>query len=591
MPFKQFSKTNNKILSLLILSMAFFVQSYAQEVKSHEKKSFQGKDGKLYWNKNTPAYIRLAMTPSDTGQLLKSSRAVDEAQPYYFDTEGENKIRTRWATDPDTHKPISPKVEEEWKVYADSKPPRSIVDFIGSPVFFTNNRQYYGNNLSIDIFGKDKLSGVDKTFYSVNGEDYKEFQEEIRIPNEGDYEIKYYSLDNVGNVEPPKSKTFSLDLTAPESAYTLTGGTYNNILSVSTKIHLNSVDTVAGISKILYSFDNGPEKLTKEGSSISISNLENGNHTINYYAVDNVDNKEEKKSFSFYLDKLAPILSSTIIGDQYVKEGKIYFSGRSMLKLTGVDDKSGLKEIQYSIDGKDFFAYDDPFFLPSVSGMHTVKYFAVDNMQNKTEVKRMIDAKYENYVFNEEKIYVDIKAPTVSYKFNGKNFVTRDTLFLSGNTKVVLGGKDSESGLGEITYTIDGETSKTYSGQLALSNLKSGFHTIEFIGYDNVRNNTKKKFSFILDNTPPELHYFYSVAPYSKRDGYNVYPEFMNIFLGATDITTGTKNIWYKVNNGKEQKYTGTISGFKKNILNTVIIRTQDNLGNETSEEVQFYVQ
>ncbi len=591
MPFKYFFNHTVKIISILAFFLMLFAQSYAQEIKKHDKKSFQGKDGKLYWNKRLPAYIRLASSPSDTGQLLKGAKADGAIKPYYFDTEGENNIRTKWATDPETQSVISPKTEMVWKVYVDSKAPRSIVDFIGSAEFITNNKRYYGSNLSIDIFGKDKLSGIDKTFYSLNGQAYKEFEEELKIPTEGDYILKYYSVDNVGNAEKPKSKQFSLDLTPPASNYTLTGGMYKNIYSVNTKIHLNSKDSIAGVAQIYYAFDNGAKKKLKKGSSLSIAALENGDHTISYYAVDNVDNKEKENTFSFYLDKLAPILSSTIIGDQYVVNGVIYFSGRSMLKLTGVDDKSGLKEIQYSVDGKKFFAYEDPFFLPSITGMHTVKYFAVDNMQNKTEVLRMIDAKYENYVFNEEKIFVDIKAPSVSYNFNGTNFITRDTLFLSGNTKIRLKGKDAESGFGKITYRNDGKPVENYTSELDLKALKSGYHTIEFTGYDNVNNNTKKTFSFILDNTPPKLHYFYSVAAYSKRDGYDIFPEYMEIFLAASDITTGTKNIWYKVNNKKEQKYSGKISGFKKSILNTITIRTMDNLGNENTKVIKFYVE
>ena len=123
-----------------------------------------------------------------------------------------------------------------------------------------------------------------------------------------------------------------------------------------------------------------------------------------------------------------------------------------------------------------------------------------------------------------------------------------------------------------------------------MNKLKGGVHKIEIICYDNVSNKTNKDFTFILDNTPPKLHYFYSVAPYGTRDGYKVYSKYVTVYLAATDMTTGVKDIYYKVNNAKELKYTGSISGFSTNVLNTVKLRTIDKLGNESIEEINFYV-
>ncbi len=574
----------------MLIFLSFSLQS--QEVKKHDKKSYKDKTGKLYWNKEMPVYIRLASSPSDTGQLLKSSKSQKYTEPYYFDTEGDNTIRTRWAIDPVTGKQVSPKTEVIWDVYADSKSPISFPGYLNVKPYNIGQRKYFGNNLSVSIAANDKLSGVEKTYYSINSEPYKEYTDEFKIPKEGDYVLKYYSVDNVGNIEDPKQDEFSIDATPPTADYVLSGGTYNNIFSVHTKVMLMAKDTLAGVGKIMYQLDEGKEK-TYTGKAISLASLDNGDHKFNFYALDNVQNKGKTRTFNFYLDKMAPILSSTIIGDQFAKDGKIYFSGRSILKLTGVDDKAGLKEIKYKVDeaGTEFMTYSEPFYLPSISGLHTVKYYALDNMQNKTETQRGIDAKYENYVFNEEKIYVDLTAPKVYYKFQGTNFVTRDTLFLSGNTKIKLTGVDSESGIGKIVYKIDGvPASENYSGAFDLNKLKGGVHKIEIICYDNVSNKTNKDFTFILDNTPPKLHYFYSVAPYGTRDGYKVYSKYVTVYLAATDMTTGVKDIYYKVNNAKELKYTGSISGFSTNILNTVKLRTIDKLGNESIEEINFYV-
>ena len=566
--------------------------SYSQEVKKHDMKSYKDSTGKLYWNKEMPVYIRLASSPSDTGQLLKSFKSSKYTEPYYFDTEGENTLRTRWETDPVTGKPLSTKTEIIWDVYADSRAPVSAVDFLNSKPFLKSGLRYFGKSLSLDIMGLDKLSGVEKTFFSLNKEPFKEFNEEIKLSQEGAYLLKFYSVDNVGNAETPKEEQFYIDNTPPVADYVITGGTYQNIYSVNTKIMLSAFDSLAGVSQIYYKFDESAEKVYTANQSISIATLDNGDHKFSYYAVDNVQNKAEYKNFTFYLDKMAPILSSTIIGDQFAKDGKIFFSGRSKLKLTAVDDKAGLSEIRYKVNetSTDFMKYDEPFYLPSISGLHTVKYYAVDNMANKSETQRAIDAKYENYVFNEEKIYVDLTSPQVSYNFSGTNFVTRDTLFLSGKTKINISGQDAESGVSKILYKIDGQNTVEYSESFNFSTLKPGIHNLEISCLDNVNNEDAKKITFILDSDPPKLLYFYSVAPYGKKDGYDVYSKYVTIYLAATDITTGTKEIYYTINNGKETKYLGSITGFSETSLNTVKIRAIDKLDNETTDQISFFI-
>ncbi len=578
-----------KIL-ILILITALVAGSglNAQTVKSAEQKSYKAEDGTLYWNKKMPVYIRLANSPTDTGQLVKY-QSKDDIKPYFFDNEGINYIRTQWATDSLGRK-LSPPVEVKWEVYADGEAPKSLADFSSGTEFLDDNIRYYGRDLAIEIMAIDKLSGVEKTYYSINGLPYAEFTSALEINREGDYSLKYYSTDKVGNVETEKQINFRLDMTAPVSEYQIAGGTFNDIFSVNTRIILTASDFGAGVKDIFYRFDNDEIK-TYKGTHISIANLDNGEHTVYYFAKDNVNNVETEKSFDFYLDKMAPILTSTIIGDQFVKDGKIYFSGRSKLKLTGADDKSGLQEIQYSMNGAAFSVYTEPFYLPNVSGLHTVKYFALDSMQNKTETKRLIDAHFQNMIMREDQLYADIVAPTLSYDFIGKSFKTRDTLFLSGNTKIRFKGRDSESGVNRVMYYLDGKsTPETYSLPFSLEHVKSGAHTLRIVCYDNVNNQTEKEFSFVLDNTPPELHHFFSVAPYAKQDGFDVYPTYVNLYLAASDAVTGAKSVMYSVNGAPKRKYIGTISGFIPGKLNTVTIYTTDNLGNKNTEEIQFYV-
>ena len=567
-----------KYKNLFLLFFVFFGYSIkAQRQVETKPKSYKSPDGKLYWNKNMPVYIRLASTPNDTGQILQNSVTKDTLAPFYFDKEGKNTIKQAG-------------VNATWEVYADSKSPKTALDFGKSTMYLNNNTHYFGNNLKIDILAVDRMSGADKTYYSLNNEPYKEFSQEFSITNEGDYTLKYYSVDKVGNIESPRTESFSVDLQAPVSFYNILGKTSKGIFSVNTKIKFSASDSISGVSKIMYQVDDNSPK-SYNGNELKVGRLKNGDHTIKFYALDNVDNAEPKKEIKFYLDKMAPILSSTILGDQYVNKGKIYFSGRSMLKITGVDDKAGLKEIKYSVDGVNFKTYNEPFYLPPVSGLHSVKYFAVDNMENKTETKRVIDAEYENLIYNEDKIYVDLVAPEIKYNFLGTTIKTRDTLFVGSNTQFRLFAHDGESGLKEIAYYFDNtQVENIYSLPFNLKKLKTGVHTIKIVSKDNVNNTSTKEFVFVLDNTPPDIKYFFNVSPYAKQDGYNVYPDYTTLYLAAIDATIGAKNITYKINEGKLKNYTGIIKGFKKNELNVVEIFASDNLGNSNSIKITFYI-
>lgn len=564
----------------------------AQNNDKPEPKSYTAPDGTLYWNRNMPVYIRLANSPTDTGQLVKQ-KTQNDVKPYFFDNEGANQIRTRWATDSEGNK-ISPPKEVVWEVFADGKAPLTKADFDSDTEFLLPDSKsytrFYGSDLAIKINAEDELSGTESTKYSINGLPFAEYTSPLTINREGDYSLEFYSSDKVGNLEEKKTINFKLDLSPPVTEHQISGRTFNGIFSADTKIILDADDTGAGVAASYYSIDGG-EARKFNGSNIELTDIENGEHTISYYSEDNVKNKEKSKSFDFYLDKMAPILTSTIIGDQYVKDGKIYFSGRSKLKLTAADDKAGLEEIQYSLNGKEFVSYTEPFYLPGRSGLHTVKYFAADSMGNKTATQRLIDAKYENQIFSHEEIYADIVPPSLEFDLIGKSFKARDTLFLGKNTSIRFKGNDNGSGFNRILYTFDGAPDKeTYTLPFSLVGLRAGSHTLEFTGYDNVNNKTHKKIVFVLDNTPPDLHYFFSVAPYAKEDGYDVYPPYASVYLAASDRTTGAKNVRYTINGSEEKIYKGSISGFSVGKLNKIIIKSSDELGNDREIEIEFYV-
>lgn len=571
---------------LIACIITFVSNSLAQEQLKHEIKSHTAEDGKLFWNKKLPVYLRIASSPADTGQIMQSEVTKQYTNPYYFDTEGKNKIRSRWATDQQTKKTITPQIEVIWEVYADGLAPFSKITDNYSSKYFDGKNVYYGPKLSINISSNDANSGVEQLYSSVNGSNYSVFNQPIVVNEEGEHTIKYYAVDNVGNIEKPKEKKLIIDLTAPKTNYQISGISSGNIIAVSTKIHLSAEDNLSGVAKTYYKIDEEKETLYKPGTSIPISHLADGNHKLYFYSVDKVKNIETKEVYPFYLDKIGPIIASDILGDRYLMGETIFFSGRSKLILTAVDNKAGVKSIFYSIDNKKFIKYDNAFYLPSTTGVHIVRYYAVDKADNYSGKGKN---RYEKYQHVIKRIYVDLLGPVLSHKFSNPIFKTRDTVFISTKTKLKLMAVDNESKLKHISYSLDGQPDETkYTEPIQFS--EPGFHKLTYFGYDNVNNRNRAELTFYVDTIGPKINHDFSILKQGIKLNLPIYPFHATLFLAATDKHVGTNDIFYSINKGKFKKYSITISGFKLDAINTVDIKATDYLNNETKLEIKFYI-
>ncbi len=579
-------KTTKFIVTFLLVLLMH--SGIAQNQIIPEKKSYQDSTGLLYWNKSEPVYIHLSSKPDEKGDLLKSKVHAQYTNPFYFDSEGINYVRTRYAVDTASKKTITPHIEILFEVYADGKAPITKAYFTGANKIIVGNKTYYGKGLKITLKSKDAGSGVENIYYSLNSEDFKPYDNEINLtPNRDSCVLKFYSVDKVGNVENIQKNIieFYIDEDAPETFHNVTGiDLEKNIIALNTKIYLDASDAKSGLKTTYYKFDDG-KFIPYNGNILPLNQLSEDHHTLTYYSVDKVGNKETPKTFSFFLDKSAPILTSDVLGDRFIVNGKIYFSGRTKLKLTAVDNKSGVKEVKYSVDNSGFKKYTEPFYLPKKPGVHIIKYYAIDRMNNNTGIG---GNNYKNYKYSTKKIYVDLVGPALSHSYLGKRFFTRDTVFLGKNSKIKLMANDLESGLQYISYSIDGEQKETmYNAPFSVSG--NGKHLIEYFGYDNVNNRNIDRFYVIVDETPPEPSYTFSVEPYQKEDGLNVYPSYVKVYLSGADKMTGTEQIFYSINGSQEKLYTLPISGFKKG-KNLLKFRTVDKLANEKYEEISFII-
>ncbi len=582
---------NKSIISFLLLITAFFIAttSYTQnEPKKFttEKKVYIDNNGTIYVQKSLPLYLKFS-TSKDEGATTYNLKSEKDGDALYLDTEGINFIRSKWALDPVTKKYVYPQREISFPVYADGISPLTKISFLDAPKYISvNNKIYYGSGLKISLDSKDAVSGVDKTYIAIAGT-YNEYKENIGVNDENEYLIYYYATDKVGNMEVTKSNNFIVDLTAPKTTKEIVGIYYNgNILSPSTQIKLTSNDELSGVKSTNYSFDSGIKNIYNS-YPININYLTDGEHKITYNSIDKVLNEEKEIVFDFYLDKTPPIVNVAIEGDLY--EGKYKFiSSRTKINMTATDNKAGVENIIYSIDFKQEGSYTSKFNLSESEGLHTISYYGIDNVKNKSQKQSL-------------NVFMDLTSPKTYINYSNPQFFARDTLFINNKTQISLKSKDDEAGVSKTEYYINEGTKIEYNAPFIIE--KEGFNKIKFYSTDKVDNIEQTKESFVyIDNNPPVIYNNFSIQPIDKKSKngteYNVYPNYTRLYLGATDKHCGTSKIVYSMDGGKTwTEYSSPhtldvseLSLFKSKKFYSVIVKTEDKLGNNSEETIEFFV-
>lgn len=557
----------------------------AQEPLKHEKKFYRSPEGKLYVNKDLPLYFHISTSPNPDSEKHLLDAAADSkkyANPAYLDTEGYNTFRSPSKVDTVTKKVVYPIEDIIYEIYADSKSPITKFSFENKKYYIKDKIYYFGDRMKVLFNSSDATSGVEATYYSVNGSAYTKTNGEVILDQEVLYEIKFYSVDNVGNVETPKTISIKIDLTNPVTNLSIDTDLHNNIISPRSKIVLEANDENSKVKKTLFSINGGT--FYNYHTPIVISGLKEGEHKITYYSIDNANNEESKKEYTFYLDKSAPMIVDELIGNTFIANGREYSSGRSKVKLTAMDNKAGVREIRYSINNGEFVEYTKPFYL-SKSGKLKIQTFVTDNVNNQSITTIMTDKSNISYV--------DLSGPTLGHYFQGANFMSKDTAYITKNTKIRLAAKDDAAGYNRLEYSIDNGEITNYEKAFSIG--KEGVHNITYTGYDNVDNTSTNTFTCVEDNTGPEIFNRFSILSNKTKilDGknYEVFPNHVVLFLSSTDTSVGFEKISYSVNGEAFKPYTSLIKGFAKEKLYTIKVKSVDKLGNNSEKTIEFYIE
>jgi hypothetical protein len=565
---------------LFTLTLTVFLVNFglSQTQPNHEKKYFQTESGKIFWHAELPFVLSISPNADGSGGLtLKNTESTkSNYDSLYFTNHGKHFVKRST--------PSSKWREEAFGIFVDGKAPSTSITFDNAPKYVSSGLTYYGKGLTSTITAKDQteMSGMEQIFQSIDGVAYADYTTTLTLNNEKAYDLKYYALDKVGNAEKPNNKLFTVDLTAPETKYTLSGDRIEaeTILSPRSFIELATTDNLAGVKRTYYNFDSKSDKTY--ASKVGMTGLADGAHVFNFFATDNVENEAAKQDYSFYLDREVPVITTKIEGDLYEKSGISYISERSKVQLTATDNKAGVKGIFYLIDGAGTTEFSEPFLVEKNQGKHRISYYGIDKVENKGS------AKTDDVLGN---LYLDKTSPTIGISFLGDKFTTRDTLFVSGRTEVNLKSSDTQSGVQFVKYTMDSGSEITYDTKFTID--QAGTHKIVYNSKDNVNNASEKDYIFVVDNQGPEIIPTFSTKSLGRETAngksLNIYPTHNTIYLASSDDVVGAKTIYYSLDGANERTYTTPIATTKKG-AHTLKIRVIDQVKNETVETLEFFV-
>lgn len=437
-------------------------------------------------------------------------------------------------------------------------------------------------NLQIQFLAQQGISPLLPVFVSVNGQEFKPHTHALELSQAGHYTLRYYSADKTGNRSPVKTLQVKIDTLAPQTRLELENDFFEDILSARTQIRLNA-SSPNGIDRIWYSMNE--QAFSPYRQPITTRALEGGQHRLRYYAEDPLGNKEEIRHFDFYVDLTPPILIEEIMGNTFIAGGREYSSGRSQLRFTSVDNKAGVKAIYYTINNGPQQLYERPVFLSAFSGSITINAWAVDRVNNRTELKAS-----ESRIHNIP--WVDLNPPEVSHSLQGKKIQVRDTLYISPQTRIQLNARDRESGLSHILFRLNNLPDSLYAQPLQLP--QEGYYQIYFAAFDNVENMNSQSFDLFVDNTPPQIQVHFSLPGFETREqegmAYTCFPPHLKIYLAANDRHSGTDTLLFSLNDDPERTYTAPLANFKEGSFNKLHIKAIDVLGNSATQTIYFHI-
>lgn len=433
-------------------------------------------------------------------------------------------------------------------VAGNSESVKTLVVMIDKSVPDTSCTGYSGGWVRFDVSlvltpTDDFLSDM-LTHYTINSGSVQTGNN-VTIDVEGENSFEYWTTDEAGNEETHKTLQVQLDKSAPVTTDDHTG---NDIIDNVT-ITLTAVDPLSDVDFTKYILDAGD---VQEGNSVYVSG--EGDHTIEYWSMDNVGNQEAHKII--HVNVILSDITPPVTTHNYLKHD-VWANEEPVITLSATDNSSGVKATYYQINAAGWNQYTAP--LTMTNGIYTIEFKSVDNSDNEESVQSVI-VKYDNTV------------PSIGYTGYSGGWVNTDV-------NIVL--SVVSDGLSPISkyYTIDAGPAQMVD---SFDVVDEGDHAVEYWAQDEAGNEETphKSLQVKIDRTPPSTS--------DDHDGNDVI-ESATITLSPSDALSDVASTEYILDNGGVQ--TGVSVYVSGEGVHTLEYWSTDNADNEeTHNTIQITV-
>lgn len=142
------------------------------------------------------------------------------------------------------------------------------------------------SDVTLTLVANDGLSGVDKTFYQLDG-GAQTAGTSVPVTAEGNHTLKFWSTDNAGNTEAAHTVSFGIDKTSPTIGHTQEPAANNDGWNnTDVKVTFNCSDTVSGIASCT-----APQTIGTEGAAQKVTGTatDNAGNTATDPALVSID--------------------------------------------------------------------------------------------------------------------------------------------------------------------------------------------------------------------------------------------------------------------------------------------------------------
>ncbi|TMA00927.1 MAG: PKD domain-containing protein, partial [Methanobacteriota archaeon] len=404
-------------------------------------------------------------------------------------------------------------------VSVDTMAPSSIADLSGQ----SGANGWFVSNVSVSLNASDATSGVAAIWYRIDGGGWTLFAGPFGLA-EGRHQVDYYAVDQAGNVEPVNSVDVGIDTTPPTTSASLSGTAGENGWYVSNvTVTLTASDGTSGVATLVYRVDGGAW-LTY---SVPFA-LQDGVHTIDYFATDVAGLVEPQESVAVQIDTMPPTTAAESSGTAGANG---WFVSSVTVFLNASDATSGIANITYRVDGGPWSVYAGPFVL--ADGVHVVEFFATD-LAGITEPIRSLS------------IAIDTTPPVTEATLAGT--LGQGGWYTSAVTFSVH-ASDPGSGIANVNCRVDGGTWTSLCAGVVLG---EGVHSVEFYATNGAGLvESTQSITVMIDVTPPA-----TIDTLTGELGDNGwYRSNVTVSFNATDAPSGVAGIQYRIDGGARVAY------------------------------------